>query len=69
MEQNVERDGLGRQCRAHSSAHREAAAANLPPKRGRRRQAPPPVQGTHDQEAGGQARVSDDHVQDDHKLM
>ncbi|MCI87089.1 hypothetical protein A2U01_0108370, partial [Trifolium medium] len=48
------RDRLGRQSRAHSSARRELAV-NAPPKRGRRRQGPPPVQGTQDQEAGGSA--------------
>ncbi|MCI00722.1 putative IMP dehydrogenase/GMP reductase, partial [Trifolium medium] len=38
---------------AHSSAHRELAANAPDGKRGRRKQGPPQVQGTHDAEAGG----------------
>ncbi|MCI36158.1 hypothetical protein A2U01_0057380, partial [Trifolium medium] len=43
----------GRKSNAHSSARRELAANAHVAKRGRRKQEPPPVQGTHDAEAGG----------------
>ncbi|MCI86559.1 hypothetical protein A2U01_0107840, partial [Trifolium medium] len=43
----------GRKSNAHSFARRELAANAPARKRGRRRQGPHPVQGTHDAEAGG----------------
>ncbi|GAU12213.1 hypothetical protein TSUD_01800 [Trifolium subterraneum] len=53
MEDNVGRTRQGRASRAHSSAHKELVANAPPPKRGRRGKQGPPVQGTHDAEAGG----------------
>ncbi|MCI59186.1 hypothetical protein A2U01_0080441, partial [Trifolium medium] len=52
MEEDVGRGRHGKKSNAHYSARRELAA-NAPAKRGRRKQRPPPVQGTHDAEAGG----------------
>ncbi|GAU10254.1 hypothetical protein TSUD_420290, partial [Trifolium subterraneum] len=53
MEDNVGRTRQGRASITHSSARKELAANAPPPKRGCRGKQGPPVQGTHDVEAGG----------------
>ncbi|MCI47693.1 hypothetical protein A2U01_0068935, partial [Trifolium medium] len=53
MEEDVGRGRHGRKSNAHSSARRELTANAPAGKKGRRRQGPPLVQGTHDAESGG----------------
>ncbi|MCI75224.1 hypothetical protein A2U01_0096492, partial [Trifolium medium] len=53
MEEDLGRGRHGRKNNAHSSVRRELAANAPAGKRGCRKQGPPPMQGTHDVEAGG----------------